>query len=152
MNNHEILIPKLWEIVDDNGAFAAQIPKFEKMPISDAINKVINTNKWYKCINGGTSRFELHELDYYYDLLHSFTENIVLWETYYYHILPSLQGRIDFIQSTALRPYLEKIDMENEKQELENDILEECKKYYKTQSNGKVLFPFKRMFIIAYKK
>jgi trans-aconitate 2-methyltransferase len=152
MDSHKTLIPKLWEIVDNNGAFAAQIPKFDKMPISDAINNVINTDKWHKCVAGGASRFERHELDYYYDLFSLLTENIVLWETRYFHILPSLQAIIDFIQSTALRPYLEKLNTENERQELKNDILEECKKHYKIQSNGRVLFPFKRMFIIAYKK
>jgi trans-aconitate 2-methyltransferase len=84
-------------------------------------------------------------------VLHFVIESGVLWETHYFHILPSLQGIVDFIQPTALKPYLEKLNTENEKQELKNDILDECKNNYKIQSNGKVLFPFKRMFIIAYK-
>jgi trans-aconitate 2-methyltransferase len=152
MDNHETLIPKLWEIVNKNGAFAVQIPKFEKMPISDVINKVIDSDKWYKRMNGEIFRFELHELDYYYDLLSPFTDNIILWETHYFHILPSLQGIIDFIQSTALKPYLEKLNIDTEKRALKNDILKECQNCYRIQSNGRVLFPFKRMFIIAYKK
>jgi trans-aconitate 2-methyltransferase len=66
--------------------------------------------------------------------------------------MESIKGIIDFVHSTALRPYLAQLNTENEKQEFENEILDECKKYYKTQANNKVLFPFKRMFIIAYKK
>jgi trans-aconitate 2-methyltransferase len=46
MDNHEILIPKLWNIVDDHGAFAAQIPDFENMPINSAINDVLKKEKW----------------------------------------------------------------------------------------------------------
>jgi trans-aconitate methyltransferase len=48
MDDHEKLLPKLWEIMDDNRAFAAQIPKFEKMPVNIAINNVLEKNKWNK--------------------------------------------------------------------------------------------------------
>jgi trans-aconitate 2-methyltransferase len=66
--------------------------------------------------------------------------------------MESMKGIIDFVRSTALRQYLEQLETESEKQEFGNEILDECKKYYKEQSNNKVLFPFQRMFIIAYKK
>jgi trans-aconitate methyltransferase len=47
---------------------------------------------------------------------------------------------------------LEQLRTEEEIHDFENEILEECGKYYKEQSNQKVLFPFRRMFVIAYKK
>jgi trans-aconitate 2-methyltransferase len=150
MDDHEKLLPKLWELVDDHGAFAAQIPKFKKMPASIAINNVLEKDKWNKYFNKSIMR--LYELDYYYELLSKLTGNIVLWETHYYHILPSMRGIIDFIHSTALNPYLAKMDNDAEKDDFKNDILDECKKYYKEQSNGKVLFPFQRLFMIGYKK
>jgi trans-aconitate 2-methyltransferase len=151
MDNHEILIPKLWNLVDKNGAFAAQIPNFEKMPINTAINNVLKKNKWNNCINNVNWNKQLRDLNYYYELLNKYTDEIILWETHYFHIMQSIQKIIDFVHSTALRPYLEQLSNENEKQEFEIEILKECKKYYKEQSNGKVLFPFQRMFIIAYK-
>jgi trans-aconitate 2-methyltransferase len=152
MDNHEILIPKLWKIVDNGGVFAAQIPRFEIMPINIAIHNVLEKKKWNKCKENDYWSNRLHGLDYYYELLSRFTEEIILWVTNYYHILPSLQAIIDFIHTTALKPYLDKLETDNDKQEFNEDILFECKKYYKEQSNGKVLFPFERMFIIAYKK
>jgi trans-aconitate 2-methyltransferase len=151
MDNHGLLIPKLWQIVDDNGAFAAQIPKFEKMPINNAINKIINKDKWFKDVTVSNGIKTHHELDYYYELLHKETNNIVLWETHYFHIVPSLQSIIDFVHTTALKPYLELLPNEEKRKKFENEILEECKEFYKTQSDGKVLFPFERMFFIAYK-
>jgi trans-aconitate 2-methyltransferase len=152
MENHKVLIPKLWKIVDDNGVFAAQVPRFEAMPISRAVQNVLGKERWRECIkNNYWANKNLHRLDYYYEIFSTFTEEIVLWETHYFHILPSMQGIIDFVHSTALRPYLAELKTDKEKQEFENDILEECRKYYKEQSNGKVLFPFERMFMIAYK-
>lgn len=151
MDSHELLIPKLWEIVKSNGVFAVQIPKFETMDISIAIKKVLQKNKWAKCLDNTNNIKSYHELDYYYELLCKLTDELVLWETHYFHILPSAQSIIDFIQTTALKPYLEMLSTENEKIELKNEILEASKKFYKIQLNGKILFPFKRMFFIAYK-
>jgi trans-aconitate 2-methyltransferase len=63
----------------------------------------------------------------------------------------SLQSIIDFVHTTALKPYLELLPNEEKRKEFENEIREECKELYKTQSDGTVLFPFERMFFIAYK-
>jgi trans-aconitate 2-methyltransferase len=152
MDNHEILIPRLWGLVDDNGAFAAQIPNFENMPINLAIKGVLKKSKWNSIINNNNWNKQLHGIDYYYELFSKYTDEITLWETYYYHTMQSMRGIIEFVHSTALRPYLEQLRTEDENQEFENEILEECRKYYKEQSNQKVLFPFQRMFVIAYKK
>jgi trans-aconitate 2-methyltransferase len=150
MDNHEILIPKLWKIVEDNGALAAQIPNLKTMPIYEVINNVLNKNKWNNCVK--KQELNYNELSYYYELLSQYTKEFVLWETNYFHILPSIQRIVDFVHATTLRPYLEQLNSEEEKKEFEEDILEECKKYYKKQSNGNILFPFHRIFIIAYKK
>jgi trans-aconitate 2-methyltransferase len=150
MDNHEILIPKLWKIVEDKGAFAAQISNLKKMPIYEAIDDVLNKNEWHTRVK--KHELNYHELHYYYDLLNPYTKEIVLWETHYFHILPSIQGIVDFVHSTTLRPYLEQLNTQEEKNAFEADLLETCKKYYKEQSDGKVLFPFYRIFIIAYKK
>ncbi|MDR1066491.1 MAG: methyltransferase domain-containing protein [Clostridiales bacterium] len=151
MDNPEILIPKLWNAVEDNGAFAAQIPNFENMPVNFAINDALKKEKWNNRIKSNIWNKQ-HEINYYYEILNKYAGEITLWETHYYHIMESMKGIIDFVRSTALRPYLEQLVTEDEKRELENEILDECKKRYNEQSNNKVLFPFQRMFIIAYKK
>jgi trans-aconitate 2-methyltransferase len=152
MDEHEMLIPRLWNVVDDNGVFAAQIPNFENMPVNFAINDVLKKKKWNNCIRNNIWNKQLRKLNYYYEILSKYTDEITLWETHYYHIMESTKGIIDFVHSTALRPYLEQVETENEKQEFLNEVIDGCKKHYKKQSNNKVLFPFQRMFIIAYKK
>jgi trans-aconitate methyltransferase len=46
MDNHELLIPKLWNAVGNNGALAAQIPVFENMPINTVINNIVNKHQY----------------------------------------------------------------------------------------------------------
>jgi trans-aconitate 2-methyltransferase len=152
MEDHTTLIAKLWKIVDNNGVFAAQIPRFGAMPINIALNNILEQSRWSVFRKYNIRQQIKHDLNFYYEILSAFTDNIVLWETNYYHILPSTQSIIDFIRSTALKPYLDNLITEDTKKDFENDLLDECKKFYKEHSNGNVLFPFQRMFIIAYKK
>jgi len=151
IDNHEKLIHNLWKIVENNGAFACQIPNFENMPINIAINNVLNRYKWKDYIDNFWNKGG-HELNYYYELLSKYTKELFLWETRYFHILSSMKEIIDFLHSTALKPYLEQLNNQRDREEFEKDILQESKKYYYEQSDGNVLFPFYRMFMIAYKK
>ncbi|MFA9377593.1 MAG: hypothetical protein ACERKZ_12660 [Lachnotalea sp.] len=57
---------------------------------------------------------------------------------------------IEFISSTALRPYIAKLNEESVSDFI-NAILSKIKNFYKVQENNKVLFEFKRIFFIAEK-
>jgi len=74
-----------------------------------------------------------------------------MWETSYFHIMPSHQTIVEMIKSTGMRTFLDKLDTKEEKIEFEKDVLKEIKKVYPAQKNGNVLFPFKRLFFIGYK-
>jgi len=149
IDGHDKLIPKLWDLVDEKGAFAAQIPNFEEMSVNAAINNVLKKRK--TSIKNSYWNKRIHSLNYYYDLLCKRAREIIMWETHYFHILPSVREIVDFLHTTALKPNLDMLSTEKEKQEFEKEVLEECKNYYKERSDGKVLFPFQRIFIIAYK-
>jgi trans-aconitate 2-methyltransferase len=151
ITGHETLIPKLWNIVDKGGALAVQIPKFDKMDINTSIQTVLSDDRW-RCYNESAHAIKsLHDLNYYYNLLCDRTDDLELWETHYYHVLPSQASIIDFIESTALKIYLDEMS-EAEKIDFKNSILDDLKRYYPTLIDGKVFFPFKRIFFIAYKK
>jgi trans-aconitate 2-methyltransferase len=50
-----------------------------------------------------------------------------------------------------MRPFLDRLPDEESKKKFEKEVLERCKDNYKIQNNGKMLYPFKRIFFIAYK-
>jgi trans-aconitate 2-methyltransferase len=58
---------------------------------------------------------------------------------------------LEMIRSTGLRPYLDKLNRDKDKKDFEDLVLMDIKKDYPLQKNGKVLFPFKRLFLIAKK-
>ena len=80
----------------------------------------------------------------------TYYKRIDLWQTDYIHIMESQYSIIEWIRSTGLKPYLDCLK-DKEKQEFENGVLAEIKGDYPIQNNGKVLFPFKRLFMIGYR-
>lgn len=149
--DHEKLIPNFFNLVSNNGALAIQVPLFNQMPLNNAIERATNYPQWKDYTKGCTELFTYHDAEYYYGILSKFTKNIELWETSYIHILESAQSLMDFCRSTGLKPYLERLPTDNYRKLFENDVLSESLKEYKIQQNGTVLFPFKRLFFIAYK-
>ena len=64
-------------------------------------------------------------------------------------ILNSHQELIEWYRSTAMKPYLDSLRNDSERAEFEKEVLGECKAYYPLQSDGRILYPFKRLFFTA---
>ena len=56
---------------------------------------------------------------------------------------------IEFYSSTGLKPYLEGLSSEDLRDRFKEEVLESYRTLFPTQPNGKVLFPFRRLFVIA---
>lgn len=151
IHNQKKLIADLFDMMEDGGALAIQLPLYHTMPVSKAIENVSLKERWKKQTIGANDAFKFHSSDYYYDILSVKIGSIIMWETSYIHIMPSHQSIVEMLKSTGIRPFLDRLDTEEEKVEFEKDVLKEIIKTYPAQSNGNILFPFKRLFFIGYK-
>jgi trans-aconitate 2-methyltransferase len=109
---------------------------------------VASQPKWSKATEDVEDLFTIHQETFYYDQLSKYFSTIEIWTTYYYHIMESQEAILEMIRSTGLKPYLDRIP-EQDVKEFESLILTRLMEDYPTQENGKVLFPFKRLFFIA---
>lgn len=157
MAKHKVLIPNLWDLVKVGGAFCAQIPHAKDMEIQIALKKVVNNEKWglqfgnvSKVTNNDVIKRKNDILSSYYDILSAFSRQVIIWQTDYYHVMNNHQDLVDWYQTTGAKPYLDKLNQEEQK-EFQFDFLQEIKASYPVQIDGKVLFPFRRIFMIAYK-
>jgi trans-aconitate 2-methyltransferase len=148
--NHESLFNKLFNLTKDGGVLAISTPRFDEMLLSEAISKVVNKDRWKEATKGCAELFTYHDFKYYYDLMSKGYKSVEFWQTDYIHVLESQYSIIEWIRSTGMKPYLDCLKDE-EKLLFEEDILAEIKEVYPIQNNGKVLFPFKRLFMIGYK-
>lgn len=147
---NDVLITKLFKMLNQNGVLAAQIPYVQEMPIHKIIIFLAKSPKWSGYFRHMSSSYQLHTPDFYYEVLSGLTPYIDLWETRYFHIMNGYDDILHWMTSTGLRPYLECLEDVN-KTEFLNDILTEIRENYTTRKDGKILFPFHRVFFTACK-
>jgi trans-aconitate 2-methyltransferase len=51
-----------------------------------------------------------------------------------------------------MRPYLDSLNTDAERAEFRREVLDEIGDAYPVQNDGRIIFPFKRFFIIGYKR
>jgi trans-aconitate 2-methyltransferase len=149
--DHPGLLRKFCNLLSDKGKIAVQIPQFWDMPVGKAIRKTASDSSWISVTGGVSDVFTIHDYSFYYDNLSELNLSVDIWETDYYHILDSHLSILEMIRSTGLRPYLDMLETDADRQCFEEMVLKEMVKVYPLQKDGKVLFPFKRLFFIAYK-
>ncbi|EKF85585.1 methyltransferase domain-containing protein [Methanobacterium formicicum] len=145
------LISDLVGMLETGGALAVQVPMYHNMPASHVIDGVSLTGRWKELTSGASDAFTFHSSDYYYHILSSQVKSINMWQTSYFHIMPSHENIVEMLKSTGMRKFLDMLETREEKLEFEKDVLKEIKKAYSSQKDGNVLFPFKRLFFIGYK-
>lgn len=147
--NHEEFIANSFDMLYHGGIFAIQIPLFDEMPASQCIIKAkkVFPNKFLEI---ETNNYVLHSASEYYDMLSNYSKDISMWITDYCHEMESHKKILEFLKGSALRPY---IDILNESEEniFMDEVLKNIENSYPYQKNGKVLFQFKRLFLIGEK-
>ncbi|MCL2512716.1 MAG: methyltransferase domain-containing protein [Oscillospiraceae bacterium] len=151
MPNHPLLLKNLYSILTDGGIFAVQVPYTADRPIYKELQKLISVPKWKNRFAAVSTVSSFHAADYYYDILSGLPSNVELWVTEYFHIMPDHKSVIKWYSGTGLRPYLDCFSDGSEKEEFLNEYESNLKKSYPPQPNGKILFPFKRIFFTARK-
>ena len=147
---HEKLLNHFRGLLSDRGVVAVQLPLFWDMPLGQLIDRIANTERWKKSMAGVRELFTMHDQSFYYDILAPLFRSIDLWRTDYMHILDSPASIFEMVQSTGLRPYLERLNGEEDKHAFEKEVYDETFNAYPVQKNGKVIFPFMRLFFIGY--
>lgn len=147
--NQEEFIENAFSMLNENGIFAAQIPLFEEMPANQCIIKAeeIFAGK-FKDIE--KDKYVLHSASEYYDMAAKSTDKIEMWITDYCHEMDNHGKILEFLRGAALRPYIDRLNEEEQKLFMD-EVLKNLKIEYHYQANGKILFPFKRLFLVAQK-
>ncbi len=146
---HRTLIPALLGKLNTGGVLAVQIPMNYKEPLFVVENDVLSEARW------GFAGKEIRTIntlppEEYFNILASCASDFDIWETVYYHRMPSVEAMVEWIKGTNLRPYINALDAENAKK-LEAEITDRAAKVYTKQKNGEYIFKFRRFFFVAEK-
>jgi trans-aconitate 2-methyltransferase len=147
--NHPRLLRNFAALLSAGGALAFQVPLFSDMPIWNAIIEVSTKVRWNHETTSCADQFTFHNAPFYYDCLCSLFGRLEIWETTYCHIMESHSSIMAMVKSAGIKPFLDSIAGEQAKLEFENEVHDTVKGLYPVQADGKVLFPFKRLFAIG---
>jgi trans-aconitate 2-methyltransferase len=151
--DHAANFPLLLARVSPGGAFAAQMPGNHEAPIHQLMRDIAASERWRKWFpNGKIREWFSSNLAHYYDMLAQHASRLDIWETTYLHIVSGAEDIAEWYKGSGLRPYLDQIDSEPERERFVKEWLEAIRPLYPARSNGRVLFPFRRLFMIAYRE
>jgi trans-aconitate 2-methyltransferase len=84
----------------------------------------------------------------YYEWLLPVASSVELWTTTYVHAFDGAEGIVDWFAGSALQPFLERLS-DDERCAFLDRYRKELRDAYPTRSDGKVLFAYPRLFIVA---
>jgi trans-aconitate 2-methyltransferase len=148
--DHGQVLPRLFDQVAPGGAFAFQVPANIGAAAHAAMRELAAAPKWKAHFPDGVREWFVHEPAFYYDLLSAAAARVEIWTTDYFHVMSGPEAIVEWYRGTGLRPFLERLGPE-EQDRFCADYLEAITPVYPRRPDGRVLFPFHRLFVIAYR-
>ncbi|MEZ5126160.1 MAG: methyltransferase domain-containing protein [Thermoleophilia bacterium] len=148
--DHDRLVKRLFGYVAAGGALAFQVPSATYARVRTLIHEIAQGGPWATRMSGALSALTLESPDFYYDCLAPSAGMVDVWETEYMHVLASPSAIVDWMSATGLRPFLDALEPGAESEEFLMRLRGRVAEAYEFRADGRVLFPFRRTFVIAY--
>jgi len=150
--DHAAIFPKLLQQVAPGGALAVQMPNNIDAPAHRIARELAASASWRDLFPaGGVRIWYVHDAEFYYDLLVPHEARLDFWETEYLQVMESAGQILDWYKGTGLRPYLAALSSPGDRDKFAADYLAAIRAAYPPRGDGRVLFPFRRLFLIAYR-
>ena len=146
--DHGALFPDILKWVTPNGYVAIQMPRNFEARSHTTVYETIRNGDWCTRLEPMIRDEPTSPPTFYYDLLKPLAQSLDLWETEYQQILEGENPVPEYVKGTWLKPFLDALK-EPEKSAFEADYKKNVLLHYPPQSDGKTLFPFRRLFIVA---
>jgi trans-aconitate 2-methyltransferase len=148
LDNHNELMAELLSGLKSGGVLAVQMPRNFGAPSHTSITETALDGPWRAVLEPLLRPSPVAEPAVYYDLLAPRAVSLDIWETEYLQVLDGPNPVKEWTKGTWLSPLLAALD-EPERSRFEAGYGERVAKAYPPRRDGKTLFPFRRMFVIA---
>ena len=145
--DHSQAFPRLLKHVAPGGALAVQMPaNFESRRASPDARRGVRLS--------GDRRRSRMVYPFRRILLRRLTPlaaRVELWSTEYVHVLDGPEGIVKWYSGTGMRPFLDALPTDAERERFKTEYLAAIRDVYPARPDGHALFPFRRLFIVAYR-
>ena len=146
---HVSVLLRLLTGMKARGVLALQMPDNLEEPSHRLMRETAETGPWADALtNAAGFREVIRTPNDYYNMLKPHCRSLEIWHTAYYHVLEGVQGIVDFVRTTGLRPFLDPLDKAM-RLRFTSVYSAGLKKAYPEMPDGNVLMRFPRLFIVA---
>jgi trans-aconitate 2-methyltransferase len=149
--DHAVTFARLLAAVAPGGALAVQVPGNFDAPPHRLMRELASAAEWRTEFRHPPREWFAHPAEFYYDLYAPRAKNLELWTTEYLHVLDGVDGIVEWYRGTGLRPWLDALPGEAARSRFLADYRARLLPYFPPRADGRVLFPFRRLFVIAYR-
>ncbi len=154
VDNHRAVFPRLAGLLAPGGCLAVQMPLSFDAPSHRLMRETLADGG----PNGGplgtpelrktVGRRWVEDANVYYELLSGRARRLDIWQTEYLQVLEGEDPVLEWVKATGLRPVLNGLDQSE--RELFLDLYRRrLRQAYPRMADGKTLYPFPRLFIVA---
>jgi trans-aconitate 2-methyltransferase len=148
LDGHDRLFPALLDALAPGGVLAVQMPRNFGAPSHTSITDAARSGPWRAKLEPLLRTAPVADPAFYFDVLAPRAAAIDLWETEYCQVLEGEHPVKEWVKGTWLRPLLAALDPD-EQSRFEASYAERVARAYPPRPDGRTLFPFRRLFIVA---
>jgi len=148
LGDHERLFPRLMAALAPGGVLAVQMPRNFDAPSHTLMAEAAAAGPWRDRVIPLLRPRPVAEPAVYYRSLRPLATGIDLWETVYIQALEGDDPVAEWTKGTWLKALLDALD-EPEKSAFEADYRARVRRAYPKEPDGRTLFPFRRLFLVA---
>jgi trans-aconitate 2-methyltransferase len=146
--DHERLFPTLLGSLVPGGVLAVQMPRNFAAPSHTAVAEAVRSGPWRATLEPLLRPVPVEDPAFYFDVLGSRAAALDIWETEYLHVLEGEHPVKEWVKGSWLKPLLDALP-EPERGRFEARYAELVGRAYPRRADGRTLFPFRRLFIVA---
>lgn len=147
MEGHEHLVPRLMGFVAEAHTFAFQVPRNFDAPSHTLMRTVAEEGPWAAKLRN-IRKPNVLSPEAYFDMLSPLAKTLDIWETIYLQVMEGDDPVFRWVSGTGLRPFVQALDG-SERGNYEAEYRRRLREAYPKREDGKTLFPFRRLFVIA---
>jgi len=145
------IVQLLEEAVAPGGTLAVQMPRNFSAPSHACIVETIEQGPWRARLEPHLRREPVAAPGAYWRLLDGRAAELQIWETEYLQVLSGENPVAEYTKGTWLKQFLDRLEG-GEREAFEADYRRRVRAWYPAEPDGRTLFPFRRLFIVARRR
>jgi trans-aconitate 2-methyltransferase len=151
---HHELFPRLVTFLKPGGCLAVQMPLSWGMASHRLMRETLadggpgGSTLGSEDLRRAVARKWVEDAEVYYDLLVDHAVSLDIWEVEYLQVLKGDDPVLEWVKGTGLRPILNGLN-DAEREVFLAEYRQRLRQAYPMPANGRTLYPFRRLFIVA---